>query len=244
MISGCAEHANEYSVYAVDSRQLLAVLNNEPRFLSITPDTGLVDLQNPRTDGAVRALALHEIDRQEKKDFDFVALPIVVSTWYNAASYVPSPPIATLSGNDSDNDDIVIQVTNFHESLALWAGVNDKDRTCRSKSSIGDDNKDENKDMDCKEAQGRYWNGIRKAVREAEANRDGILQQASGAGPPFECKKKARLGTGPDTARINYPFGGTELVHLFLELGYELDVAAGTLRALPTDDGDNTNDEL
>jgi hypothetical protein len=59
IVSGCHEHANQYWVYLIDSRQALAVLSNEPRFLSITPDTALVDLEAAETDEAVRVLCRH-----------------------------------------------------------------------------------------------------------------------------------------------------------------------------------------
>ena len=88
IVSGCAEHANEYWVYAVDTRQFLAVLNNEPRFLSITPDTALVDLTSTRNDPALVALARHEIARQGMVDTRAVALPIVVVVPYNASKKV------------------------------------------------------------------------------------------------------------------------------------------------------------
>jgi hypothetical protein len=44
MATGCHEHANLYHVYAVDARQFPRVLSDEPRFLGISSDAGLVDL--------------------------------------------------------------------------------------------------------------------------------------------------------------------------------------------------------
>jgi hypothetical protein len=44
MATGCREHANLYHVYAVDARQIPHVLGDEPRFLGISSDAGLVDL--------------------------------------------------------------------------------------------------------------------------------------------------------------------------------------------------------
>ena len=211
IVSGCQEHANEYWVYAVDSRQVLAVLNNEPRFLSITPDTALVDLHSPRTDAAVRALALQEIARLQKADTNFVALPIVVSTWFNQASYVPSPPVAILDDGTA--------VTSFEGSLALWADVNDADRICEPTA-----------ETTCQEEHDRYWKGIRQAVRLAEAQRATI--KAESQGPPFACQAEARLGVGPETARINYPFSASLLVELFAAQGYQLETSAGTLKIL------------
>ena len=224
IVSGCAEHANEYWVYAVDTRQVLMVLNNEPRFLSITPDTALVDLQNPRTDASVRHLALQEISRQGKADTNFAAFPIVVSTWYNRDSYIESLPVASLADGT--------MVTNFEGSLALWAGVNDTDRTCI----------DIQNEESCIEARERYWTGIRRAVRMAEANRDQIPKE--NRGPPFACTTKARLGVGSGTARINYPFKASSLVELFSTQGYMLDTKAGTLISKDQAGDDRPKEEL
>ena len=235
IISGCAEHANEYWVYAVDSRQVLIVLNNEPRFLSVTPDTGLVDLTSPRTEAAVRELARHEIRQQNKTDMAAVALPMVVSTWYNIDSYVPSPAIAILDDGTTNT-----QVTSFEGSLALWAGVNDADRTCGD----GDGGAPADAEL-CLKAQARYWRGIRQAIRKAEANREQIIRANAGRkGPPFACQSKARLGVGPDTARINYPFTTSQLIQLFEKQWYKFDTVTGTLTSLGDGGRDVSLDEL
>lgn len=228
IVSGCHEHANQYWIYLVDTRQALAILNNEPRFLSITPDTALIDLQSNETDDTVRQFALHEIQKQgPQKDRTKVALPIVVATWYNADSFVPSPPIRTHA--DGTN------VTNFPESLALWANVNDSDRTA------GCDN---DSAQECLSEEGitlaheRYWNGIQKAIRQAEDERsraivDSVENQffVRGGRPPFQCRKKTRLGVGPDQVRINYALSSDELLAIFDSANYDLDLKASTLRS-------------
>jgi hypothetical protein len=68
--SGCHEHANEYVywIYLVGSRQVMTVLNNEPWFLSITPDTGQLELTAPETWPLVRDFLRHEIQKQHKTD--------------------------------------------------------------------------------------------------------------------------------------------------------------------------------
>jgi len=225
MVSGCHEHANQYWIYAVDSRQFVTILNNEPRFLGITPDTAMVDLTSPETDHAVKHLAWHEIARQgaNKTDTSRVAFPIVVVVWYHD-SFVPSPVIKTMDDGTA--------VTNFPESLALWAGVNDADR-------IAGDGRDEEKEEEETEAcraeeavlaaKKRYWDGIRKAIRHAE---DHPLSRAEwqASGPPFQCQQPTRLGVGPETARINYPFARSELESIFGTDGYAIDFDKAEIR--------------
>ena len=108
-------------MYLVDSRQVMNVLNHEPRFLSITPDTGQLELNAPETWPLVRDFMRHEIQTQDKNDADYVAIPLVTAVWFNPESHVPSPPIHTHEDGT--------QVTNFPESLALWANLKDADRT-------------------------------------------------------------------------------------------------------------------
>jgi len=247
LVSGCHHDANQYWIYAVDSRQFVTILNNEPRFLSITPDTALVDLTATTmnddeyyygTDEAVREIARHEIQRQNKTDRSRVAIPIVVAVWYHD-SFVPSPAIATLDDGTA--------ITNFPESLAKWAGVKDADRTavlveeehegCYEKQ----EQQDEPKATTCSAAtpnerqvqhrqaqqQRHYWEGIRRAIRHAE---DHPLSRAEwkANGPPFHCQTTTRLGVGPETARINYPLAPHEL-EAALGGGYSIDFERGVL---------------
>jgi hypothetical protein len=211
MVSGCQEHANQYWIYAVDSRQFLHILNNEPRFLSITPDTGLVDLSTNETDDAVKKVALHEIQKQHKTDVTHAAFPIVVATWYHE-SFVPSPPVRTHADDGT-------AVTNFPESLAKWAGVNDEDRLAGCSDTVNEKCPFDEAVM---ASQNRYWDGIRKAVRSAEVN-SLSREEWKANGPPFECQENARLGVGPDQARINYPFSPAELEGIFRQAGYSID---------------------
>jgi hypothetical protein len=211
MVSGCREHANQYWIYAVDSRQFLHILNNEPRFLAITPDTGLVDLSSNETDDLVKKLALHEIQKQHKTDMAQVAFPIVIASFYHE-SFVPSPPVRI-------HVDDGTEVTNFAESLAKWAGVDDEDRLAGCSDTV---------DHECPSdaavlaAQNRYWDGIRKAVRNAEMNRL-PHDEWKANGPPFDCQEDARLGVSSDTARINYAFSPRELDEIFYQAGYSID---------------------
>jgi hypothetical protein len=223
MVSGCQEHANQYWIYAVDSRQFLGILNNEPRFLSITPDTGLVDLSTNETDDAVKKIALHEIQKQNKTDMAQVAFPIVVATWYHE-SFVPSPPVRIHVEDGT-------AVTNFEGSLAKWAGVDDEDRLAGCSDTV---------DQECPSdaailaAQNRYWDGIRKAVRHAEVNRL-PRDEWKANGPPFDCQKDARLGVSSDTARINHPFSPGELDDIFRQAGYSIDFERAEVKQVTED---------
>lgn len=251
-----------YWVYAVDSRQLATILYNEPRFLSITPDAALVDLASNETSDSIRSLARHEIDKARKErreegstvgvddeDNDahrVVAIPIVVTVWYNGGSYVPSPTVREYNAAS----DRLTRVTSYPESLALWANVSDEDRVASASGLLGgaaaaaaaaghvgttrttcpgDDNV-----QVVAAARERYWEGIRRAVRGAEADRLKSHEEnakADDGAPPFSCLKAARLGTGPGTVRINYPLTREDLSSIFEGSEYFVDFEKGTLLA-------------
>lgn len=218
IVSGCYEHANQYWIYLVDSRQLINILNNEPRFLGITPDTGLVDLRSNETEETVRAIALAEIQRLGFEDQNYVAIPIVVAPYYHR-SFVPSPAIRVHEDGT--------QVTNFPESLAIWAQVDDLDRVAVADVGMcaARQEDDEAKEQCLREetarvdgARARYWAGIRKAVRHAEVNRLSEEESARN-GPPFECQQKAVMGTSPDQLRLNYAFLPSRVKEIFHKVG-------------------------
>jgi hypothetical protein len=254
MVTGCHEHANQYWVYLVDARQFLAILSHEPRFLAVTPDTGLVDLDSNETDDAVRHWATHEILRHElvgddededepssasvgSMDRSVVALPMVVAVHYHT-SFVPSPPVRIHSDGT--------RVTNFPESLALWAGVNDTERTanlpapealattttttppaatCESSALSGTETR-ETRQL----REQRYWDGIRSAIRHAESHRPSEAEWAK-HGPPYRCRKATRLGTSSHQLRINYPFTPDQLRAIFASGGYRFESALGRVSA-------------
>ena len=219
--SGCAEHANEYWIYLVDSRQVMAVLNNEPRFLSITPDTGQIDLTAEETTLAVKSLFAKLIEQQGKTNKSAVALPLVTAVWFQYESHVPSPVLYVKADGT--------QVTNFPESLAKWAGVDDRGRTAMLDSL---NCVDETCPAEAKVAHQAYWDGIRAAVRKAEANRPQSEEEAASYAPPFRCKEKIRFGVDNDTARINSAFTAEDAMEVFKKSGYSLDFEAGVM--LPT----------
>jgi hypothetical protein len=228
--TGCHEHANEYWIYLIDARQAMSVLLNEPRFLSITPDTGLLDLTVADTAHyqTVNDFMLQEIRQQNKTDTTQIAVPLVTAVWFQGESHVPSPPVSVLADGTA--------VTNFPESLALWAAVNDSDRTAVSDAGCSDD--DDICLQAAHQADKRYWDGIRAAVRLAEQNRPSEL-----TGPfPYQCKQKTRFGASKDTARINHPFSTADITKALAAIGYTVDFEAGEI--IPIGSKDTATEEL
>ncbi|CAN0348577.1 unnamed protein product, partial [Pylaiella littoralis] len=140
--SGCAEHANIYAIYAVDSRQVLKALLMEPRFLSMTPDTGLVDLTAEETSQSVRTLARYQARLEGKTDLDSAAFLIVTGVWA-PGSLVDSPVLYTKENGT--------QVTDYPRSMAIWAGTTDDAR-------LSDDETE----------RAGYWTSLRQATRRVE----------------------------------------------------------------------------
>lgn len=234
--SGCYEHANEYWIYIVDARVVWGVLAQEPRFLSITPDTGLLDLIAVETDDAVRKFFRHEITKKinNKSNMDQVAVPLVTAVWFNSQSHIPSPPIHIKEDGT--------HVTNFPESLALWAGINDADRTamidyytlnpkarnCKHGDSCYDVLMEDPSFRQAQESVKRYWDGLRHSIRQAEKNRSSIMSSSDGP-PYYKCEKYARFGVDNETLRVNYPFSQSEIKQSFVAIGYDVDFVEGAL---------------
>lgn len=212
--SGCYEHSNQYWIYLVDTRQFLTILMKEPRFLSITPDLGLVDLTVRETSPVVKHIAAHEISKQGKTNSSYIGFPIVTAAWFNPSSHVESPILYTLEDGT--------QVTNFAQSLATWAGVISED-SCSAAVDGGDN---ENVDSEsfaflAPEAPQDFWKAIRKSIRAGEENRSTSSSKA--AGPPYECQRQARFGVSKDMAQINYPFVPSDFSAMLAKGGYSVD---------------------
>jgi len=200
-----------YWIYAVDSRQFSTILFNEPRFLSITPDLGLIDLGAEETSPLVRFIADREIAKQNKTDFSHVAFPIVTGAWYNPDSHVPSPVVYTKEDGT--------KVTNFAESLALWVGIDiDKGTKKRAANATGECSAANTLDeseffpfLDPGQNSELFFDAVRNTVRRAEDRRRSY-EEARADGPGMvDCTKKARFGVSKTTARINYPFSPFEI---------------------------------
>lgn len=178
---------------------------------------GLVDLKANETGPVVRFIARHERERQGKSDPSLVAFPIVTGAWHNPSSHVPSPVVYTKPDGT--------QVTNFPQSLAIWAGVVDAGGgECPAEFS----DSEEFDFLKAGETSRRFFDSIRTAIRNAEANRPS-LEEARSAGPPFDCEEKARFGVSPDMARINYPFSPKEFRSMLLKGGFNIDYRASSV---------------
>lgn len=237
--SGCHEHANQYWIYIVDSRAFWDVLAGEPRFLSITPDTGQLDLTAVETDDVVRRFFRHQIQSKHKGNMDAVAIPLVTAVWFNPHSHIPSPAIHIKEDGT--------QVTNYSGSLALWAGVDDKDRnamteyyktnplaeTCQPGDACYDILEKDPLFREAKEAVERYWDGLRKSIRQAEEDRSSKRMMSKkkqfeeADTPPYQCQSYTRFGVDEDTLRVNYIFTQTEIQQSFRSFDFDLDFERG-----------------
>ena len=219
--SGCWFHANEYWMYLVDTRQFTAVLMNEPRFLSITPDLGLVDLQAEETGPLVKHIAHYQARIQNKSDTTAVAFPIVTGAWYNPSSHVLSPILYIKEDGT--------QVTNFPQSLAKWAGVDvesSKETSCQvldTEIYCGQENRGQYHQQE-------YWDSVRRAIRHAEQNRLLDSQTEAHAPTGFKCERKARFGVSPNQARVNYPFSQQEVSDMLKDGGFEIDFELASVK--------------
>lgn len=121
--TGDRNDANIYSIYGVDRRQLVAALLNEPRFLSMTPDTALVDRNAEETSETVKSLITNQIlndGRPSVTNNNEAAFLTVVSVWHSR-HFVPSPILYIKKDGT--------RVTDFPNSLAAFAGISDRLRT-------------------------------------------------------------------------------------------------------------------
>lgn len=91
----CDKHANQYSLYLVDSRAAFLALAGEPRFLSIAPDMGLSDLNSTYTSDAVKKLAFRKITEDlaakniaSPPNMNRIAFLTVTSTTYKGFLFV------------------------------------------------------------------------------------------------------------------------------------------------------------
>lgn len=218
--SGCYEHANQYWIYLVDIRQFITILMKEPRFLSITPDLGLVDLTVRETSPVVKHIAQHEIAKQGKTNSSYIGFPIVTAAWFNPSSHVVSPVLYTMDDGT--------EVTNFAQSLATWAGVISDDSCSAATHHDGEEVDSESFDFLADEAQEDFWKAIRKAIRSAEETRP----SSSDAGHPFECREKARFGVSKDMAQINYPFSPSDFAAVLAKGGFAVDYQTADVAAI------------
>jgi hypothetical protein len=218
--TGCLEHANQYWIYLVDTRQFITILMKEPRFLSIAPDLGLVDLTVRETSPVVKHIAQHAILKQNKTNSSLIGFPIVTAAWFNPTSHVEAPVLYTLDDGT--------EVTNFAQSLATWAGVIGKSPNMEPTCSQ-EDLDSESFEFLSEERQNDFWIAIRTSVRAAELNRSPIPPDVR---PPFECKNLARFGASKEMAQINYPISTAEFSEMMAEGGYEVNYESALVRTI------------
>ena len=204
LATGCYEHANLYHLYAVDERQVWHILANEPRFLAITPDTGLIDLMAPETDAGplLRALVEHTdatnpTPRPVEGSVEAANVPLVLGVWYHH-TYIESPAAYVQSDGT--------HVTSFETSLAQWAGVvlqdlmgttvsssSDGSPTCSAGSSTGTTTTattlGNNATVDA-------WDRVALATRQAEA---------VAAAAEAETAAKAATGVAENNIQFSLP---------------------------------------
>eukprot|EP00980_Cylindrotheca_fusiformis_P014441 scaffold3854_cov95-Cylindrotheca_fusiformis.AAC.3 len=228
--TGCYEHANEHYVYLVDSRQVLTTLMKEPRFLSITPDTGIVELEH--SSPLIQEIAKHEIKKGGYSNMGRVVFPLVTAVWFQSTSLVPSPTVKVVDG---------AEVTNFPESLALWAGADNADRLAYMgalEQCLEEQTAEDECDVSAHPSHKRYWKQITKAIRLAEATRHEWESKEPGRKPSeWNCKRQVRFGASKDMARINYSFSKRDfqdMLESFHTSGgkqkYSVDFDAGKVR--------------
>lgn len=116
--TGNDNDANISSIYLVDRRQAARALLREPRYLSMVPDLGKVDIDAEETSPDLRKLLLQAIEEDTTiltpKNRDHVTFLQVISTW-KSCHFVPSPILYTKSNG--------LRVTDFPNSLAKFANT-------------------------------------------------------------------------------------------------------------------------
>lgn len=182
-----------------------------------------MDVVAEETTSVVKELFLHLIEQQGKTDKQEVALPLVTALWFQYENHVPSPPIRIKEDGT--------EVTNFPDSLALWAGLDNRGRTAVLDAGC---NSEQICPAEAQAAVQRYWKGVNSAIRKAEANRP-TEEDAKEYVPSFKCKEKVKFGVGNDTARINSPFLVAEVAHTFQQIEYELNFEEGEMAAVAVD---------
>ena len=241
--TGCDEHANRYSIYAVDSRQAMHALAGEPRFLSIAPDMGLVDLTSGDhfTWPSIKALsAAYSRDLAlsgiEHPDPNRIAFLTVTSTWFKS----------TFVENGIIYEDAENSITDYPESTGLWSKhiLNQRGMHARFPQGCGSD--PTGGQIPGVESADDYKVCIDTAIRLQETkytvneNGNHIGQYNSIESCPwrnesttesrscyFECRKPARYGTTSNMVRFNKVIEACDLEALMIDAGLVDDITGG-----------------
>lgn len=222
--TGCDEHANRYAIYAIDSRQAIIALAGEPRFLSIAPDMGLVDLRaaDDLTFPDIKKLShAFSLTVTKKPDHDRIAFMTVTSTWMKS----------TFVANGVIRKDMNGIITDYPESVGIWsASILNKNGTHQSYPEGCGSNPKGGQVTNVVTAMD-YKRCIDAAIRlqefEHTLDEDSSLVGdnekneccASGCNKRFNCQSPARYGTDKNTARFNKVMSACELEDLMAKAG-------------------------
>jgi hypothetical protein len=202
--SGNNNDANISSLYLVDRRQAARALLREPRYLSMVPDLAKVDINADETDLAVRNFILKAIEEdttiQAPKNMSQVTLLQVISTW-KSCHFVPSPLIKPVKADGT-------RVTDFPNSLALFAGTTDAERISNPASYNA-----------------KVEAAVRAALLPAGAAPDGCIDNPSTFPNPAAPDTVIRYGVDKSTKRMNDVYRPCQLEEFAARAGVPMQVA-------------------
>ena len=226
--TGCDEHANRYAIYAVDSRQAINALAGEPRFLSIAPDMGLVDLTaaDDLTFPDIKALSVAyardmSLSGVAEPALDRIAFITVTSTWLKS-SFVPNGIIR------QDQDGII---TDYPVSTGIWSNsILNKNGTTHDTYPQGCGSFPTGGQVSNVDSAADYNTCIDAAIRFQEAEYEVLEGEQVGGFASFEnciagkkecfdCQRPARYGTDKNVARFNRVLTACELENIMVAAG-------------------------
>jgi hypothetical protein len=203
--SGNNNDANISSLYLVDRRQAARALLREPRYLSMVPDLAKLDIAATETDENVRKFITQAINEdttiQAPKNMNQVTVLQVISTW-KSCHFIPSPVLTTKPDGT--------RVTDFPNSLALFAGTTDAERISNPAS---------------------YNAKVEAAVRaklalaSTEAGSDGCIDNPSTFPAPVAPDTVIRYGVDKKTKRMNDVYRPCQLEEFAARAGVPMQVA-------------------
>jgi hypothetical protein len=166
MPTKCYTDANIFYIFAVAEQALLEIWLHEPRFLSISADTGWVDVTDAASSDSVRRLIYHRTKQagmQDEGTYSRVTLPLVTGIYFSALSFVESPPV-------EERDDGT-RVYSFDGSLAQWIDM----KTPQSSVSKPYQHYSQTFSQD-------HWDALFVKIRQAE---EALRKQQFTATPPW-----------------------------------------------------------